>query len=144
MSLAKRLSCILGFLILVFTGCATSSAPSTATDQSAVPIGDASAVPETAAEDEPTFRVTEDYWVETPWFGVSSIVLKVGRTSPETTIVLPESSVMRDYMRDEAGVVIGDSFEGRSDQFLLSLGFQLDDKPAFIEEARIRQSFIYE
>lgn|GEM_PF-3402637 len=90
------------------------------------------------------FRVTEDYWVDTPWFSVSSIVLKVGRTSPQTTIVLPESSIMRNYMQGDAGVVIADSFEAQRNQFLLSLGFQMEGTQAFVDDARLRQSRIFE
>lgn len=132
------------FLSCTSTGGGGSTEPYA--EQQDAEVGDAAVdiEEESPAEDTPTFRVTEDYWVDTPWFSVSSVVLKVGRTSPRTTIVLPESSIMRDYMRGEADVVISDSFEAQRNQFLLSLGLQLGDTQAFVDEARLRQSFIYE
>lgn len=140
--------------VSAISGCATvaggsgavpapTSDDSSAAEQNAT-AGDAANNREPPQENEPVFRVTEDYWVDTPWFSVSSIVLRVGRRSPQTTIVLPESSIMRDYMRGESGVVIADSFEAQRNQFLLSLGFQMEGAEPFVDEARLRQSFIYD
>jgi hypothetical protein len=95
-------------------------------------------------EDLPTFRVTDEYWLATPWFNVSAVVLMVGRTNPPTTIVIPESSPMREFMRNERGVVVGEAHGARRDRFVLRLGVQLGDAPAFLDDARLRQSFLYE
>lgn len=142
--LALLFACVTG-------GGGSGTAPSAGTGDSFgaeqdAAVGDAGSTEGTAESggDDRVFRVTEDYWVDTPWFSVSSIVLKVGRTSPQTTIVLPESSIMRNYMQGDAGVVIADSFEAQRNQFLLSLGFQMEGTQAFVDDAHLRQSRIFE
>ncbi len=88
-------------------------------------------------EEAPLFQTSEDYWVQTPWFSVSSIIIRVRTTQPRTVIVLPESSVMRDYMTNDRNVVFdADSIPHRM-RFLFGLGIKTGDIDPFFDPDRI-------
>jgi hypothetical protein len=55
------------------------------------------------------FETPEDSVFATPWFTVSSVVLRVRRMQHPTVIILPEHSAMRTYMVDAPAVVASPS-----------------------------------
>lgn len=76
------------------------------------------------------FDTPENTVMDTPWFTVSSVILEVQRTQPETVIVVPADSQMRRYLSlspfaDTPTTTIP------GNRFLFSLGIMTDGVPAF-------------
>ncbi|MEX2445320.1 MAG: hypothetical protein WD492_17105 [Alkalispirochaeta sp.] len=109
----------------------------------------------TAAEPEPSrnrqdpareylFETPEHTVMDTPWFTVSSVVLRVQRTQPETVIVVPPDSDMRRYLalsqyaRTPTTTIPGN-------RFLFNLGVLTDGVPPFASDPdRYRYPDLYE
>lgn len=89
-----------------------------------------------APGDRPLFRVTEDYWLETPWFGVSSIIVVVRRTTPKTRIVVPEETLLHSTMRNADGFVESLPTDLRKDRIRVGVSFHIGDVPPFIDRDR--------
>lgn len=89
-----------------------------------------------APEDRPLFRVTEDYWLETPWFGVSSIIVVVRRTTPKTRIVVPEEALLYNTMRNVDGFVEVLPKDLKKDRIRVGVSFHIGDVPPFVDRDR--------
>ena len=119
--------------IAILAGCA-SIASGDASERDAAAASDGT---ENAEERQPLFQTSEDYWVETPWFSVSSIIIRVRTTQTRTVIVLPESSIMRDYMMNDRNVVFDADAVPHRMRFLLGLGLKTGDVDPFFDSDRI-------
>ncbi|MDA3949515.1 MAG: hypothetical protein PF508_09820 [Spirochaeta sp.] len=86
--------------------------------------------------DAPFFRVTEDYWVQTPWFGVSSIIVMIRRTLPPTRIVVPPESLLASVMRPVDNVVPALPADHRLDRIRININFHMGDVPPFFDPER--------
>ncbi|MFW5827668.1 MAG: hypothetical protein ACOCU4_06235 [Alkalispirochaeta sp.] len=90
------------------------------------------------------FDTPEDTVVETPWFTVSSIILQVQRTQPETVIVAPPDSRSQRILALRPGSVYPTTTIP-GNRFLFHLGIITDDAPPFTTTPeRLRQSEPYE
>lgn len=74
-----------------------------------------------------------DSWVETPWFSVSSVVVQVTATQHRTVIVLPEESIIRDYMRYHPDAVLNSNDIPESGRLMFKLGIVTDGAQPFVE-----------
>ena len=94
---------------------------------------DPAAPQDTVREDEspPLFDTPEDTILATPWFSVSSVILRVTRTQRDTVIVLPEESVMRDYMRFDPNIVLDTDKIPDSGRLMFGMGIVTDGAPPF-------------
>ncbi|MCG8481648.1 MAG: hypothetical protein MI724_21305 [Spirochaetales bacterium] len=121
----------------LLSGCASIALGGSSSEEGAA--ADRGEGVETVEERVPLFQTSEDYWVHTPWFSVSSIVVRVRTTQPRTIIILPESSIMRDYMMNDRNVVFdADSIPHRM-RFLLGLGLKTGDIEPFFDSDRIER-----
>jgi hypothetical protein len=91
-------------------------------------------------EDRPFLTTSERYWVDTPWVTVNAVVIRVQRTQRETVIVLPEGSVMREYMAGEPNTVFDPRRVGRGDLVLFNFGFVTDEGSPFRRGAGVQES----
>jgi hypothetical protein len=91
------------------------------------------------------FETPEDSVFATPWFTVSSVVLRVRRMQHPTVIILPEHSAMRTYMVDAPAVVASPSEIPPPSRYFFGLGLVTDDVPPFASDpARYRYPDLYE
>lgn len=81
------LSLIILVLAMTGSGCATVGSRRTAPEG----VQDTAEVPE-----EERDRTSGD-----PLFSITGVVLHISRISPDTVIILPQTSFIRDYLRDE-------------------------------------------
>lgn len=86
-----------------------------------------------APTERPLLQVTEDYWIETPWFGVSSIILVIKRTTPPTRIVVPEGTLLYETMRSVRGTVERLPTNLRKDRIQVGISFHIGDVPPFVD-----------
>jgi len=87
-------------------------------------------------EDLRLFRVTEQYWIETPWFGVSSLIVMVKHSPPRTRILVPEGSLLSGTMRRVGAAVTELPPDYRRERFRVSVSFHLGDVPPFVDPGR--------
>lgn len=93
---------------------------------------------------EHLFDTPEDSVMDTPWFTVSSVILQVQRTQPETVLVVPADSNMRRYLSlspltDTPRTTIP------GNRFLFNLGIMTDGVPPFTTDPdRYRYPGLYE
>lgn len=120
---------LLIFLMLSLTGCLTrgSGADSSTT-------GAADEPGSTVADQAPTrnyiFDTPEHSVVETPWFTVSSVILQVQRTQPETIIVIPPDSRTQRFLALRPGS-IHPTTTIPGNRFLFNLGIITDGDTPF-------------
>lgn len=90
------------------------------------------------------FNTPENTVMDTPWFTVSSVILQVQRTQPETLIVVPADSKVRRFLGlspfpDTSTTTIP------GNRFLFNLGIMTDGVPAFTPDPdRYRYPDLYE
>ena len=97
-------------------------------------------------------RPARDYLIDTPehtvmdspWFTVSSVILQLKRTQPETTIIVPSDSKIRRYLGlDPSARRPTTTIPGN--RFLFSLGIMTDGVPPFTSDPdRYRYPDLYE
>ena len=131
---------LLAATIALASGCATLAPGRSSSNEGT----DGAEGTERADEDTPVFQTSEDYWVQTPWFSVSSVVIRVRTTQPRTVIVLPESSIMRDYMMNDRNVVFNADAVPHRMRFLLGLGLKTGDTDPFFDSDLIEHGQRYE
>ena len=134
---------ILVFVAVSLTGCLTRGgvAPSDsvgATDEPGSSVAD-----QEQARDY-IFDTPEETVIDTPWFTVSSVVLKVQRTQPETVIVTPLDSRTQRFL-----ALRPDSIHPTTtipgNRFLFHLGIITDGAPPFAADPdRYRYPELYE
>ncbi|MFO8042370.1 MAG: hypothetical protein R6U25_04140 [Alkalispirochaeta sp.] len=79
------------------------------------------------------FDTPEDSVMDTPWFTVSSVILQVQRTQPETVIVVPADSNMRRYLSlNPLTETPRTTIPGN--RFLFNLGIMTDGVPPFTSD----------
>lgn len=88
--------------------------------------------PPVLPEREHFFETPEDAIVATPWFSVSSVIVRVRRRAVNTVIVLPEDSVMRDYMRLDPGIVLDRDDVPVGGNLMVGVGIVTDGVPPFV------------
>jgi hypothetical protein len=87
-------------------------------------------------EEERLLRVTREYWLQTPWFGVSSIILTVKRLPAPSVIVVPPGSLLEETMRPLPEVVPDVPGNHRKSRVRVSVSFHLGDVPPFVDADR--------
>ncbi len=85
--------------------------------------------------DERLLRVTEEYWLQTPWFGVSSIIVMVKRLPGPSVIVVPAGSLLEETMHP-LSVVTEIPTDHRRSRIKVSVSFHLGDVPPFVKVDR--------
>ncbi|MFW5643426.1 MAG: hypothetical protein ACOCYQ_05310 [Alkalispirochaeta sp.] len=88
-------------------------------------------------------RVTEQYWIETPWFGVSSLIVMVTRSLPMTKIVIPDGSLLSGPMRPVDATVSRLPADYRRERIQVSVSFHLGDVPPFVDPGRYNNPEAY-
>jgi hypothetical protein len=83
-----------------------------------------------AREREYLIDTPEHTVMETPWFTVSSVILQIQRTQPDTVIVLPADPRARRYL-DPGLMTETPTTVIPGNRFLFSLGVMTDGVPAF-------------
>lgn len=147
-----RLAGVVMIFGVVLSGCASltgtlaRSAPDYSPEGgSASPAGAPTGDEDATSPEERLFSTPEGSVVSTPWFTVSSVILRVRRVQRETVIVLPEESIMRDYMRFDPNVVLDSEDILPNGQLMFGLGFVTDGVPAFATEPdRYRYPELYD
>ena len=89
------------------------------------------------------FGTSEDYWITSPWFNVSSFVLTVRSQSAQTQILIHESSPLFDYMSADRNVIADFDTDVPSRRFFLGLCLSLGDTPAFVDHDRVLHPELY-
>ncbi len=84
-------------------------------------------------EGQRVFEYNEGYFVQTPWFGVSAIVLQVRKSNSPTVIVLKEDMILTSVMRESRRVLIGEGFHGSGVRFRVNVGLYTGDAAPFLE-----------
>lgn len=87
-------------------------------------------------DDAVFFRVTEDYWVQTPWFGVSSIIVMVKWRLPQTKILIREGTILEGPMQHVDAAVRQLPADYRRERFGLTVAFHFGDVPPFVDPER--------
>jgi len=76
---------------------------------------------------------SEGYFIETPWFGVTAIILQVRKGSERTRIIVPESEILVNSLRNDANVLVADAYHGSGVKFRLSVGVHTGEFAPFLE-----------
>ena len=141
---------VLGCLVLGSCASVTGALGRTSTNEASGREGLSTSSSDESGQDDSSmeerlFTTPEGAVVSTPWFTVSSVILRVTRVQRETVIVLPEESVIRDYMRFDPNVVLDEDDVLPNGQLLFGLGFVTDGVPAFAADAdRYRYPQLYD
>lgn len=133
-----------GVLAVIITFLLTACVSLTGGTGSTAADGGGSTRPTEEPRRDHFFDTPEHTVMDTPWFTVSSVILEIQRTQPETVIVVPADSQMRRYLAlsrfsDTPTTTIP------GNRFLFSLGIMTDGVPAFAPDPdRYRYPDLYE
>lgn len=127
-----RLLLILFSLVVSLTGCLTRGIGTPSNSPGATDEPGSSVADQEQARDY-IFDTPEHAVIDTPWFTVSSVILKVQRTQPETVVMAPADSRTRRFLALRPDSVYPTTTIP-GNRFLFHLGFITDDAPPFTED----------
>lgn len=145
--------------VITLAGMATSCVSPGAPREAPPPDGESAGFRDAPPEEEPSptneelppppqrdwiVRSTADYWLETPWFGVNAVIVRVTERPLETAFIVPDNSPLRPFFGDDPRVIPNLGYVQRGMRFRLGVAFAINGAPPFVDADRYRYPELYD